>query len=89
MFGIAGVALAQTGDGVAYKELSATFGAELESLKQNSQEQQAMLDKFVSDYADDRKQMARIFESITDRLDKIDGNLRGMNQRIDNIANEK
>ncbi|MDR2338341.1 MAG: hypothetical protein LBE20_06855 [Deltaproteobacteria bacterium] len=79
----------ETGDSVVYKELVGIYGDELDSLKKNSQAQQAMLDKFVSDYTQDRKQLARIFESITDRLDKIDGNLQGLDQRISELTKER
>jgi transcription termination factor NusB len=79
----------ETGDSIVYKELAAIYGVDLDSLKKNSQAQQAMLDKFVSDYDQDRKQLARIFESITDRLDKIEGNLQGLDERIGELTKER
>ena len=73
-------------DGRAYKDLLVTYSNEIDEMKKSANEQQQVLDKFVKDYKEDREQMGRIFESITDRLDRIDGNMKRLDEKIGEIG---
>ncbi len=87
-FGIVSVVEAQTNfdEERAYKDLLAAYNTDIDEMRKNANEQQQVLDKFAKDYKEDREQMGRIFESITDRLDRIDGNMKRLDEKLSEIG---
>jgi hypothetical protein len=69
----------------ATKDLITTFGSDIENLKDRLDEQSKIVDRIVTDQQRDNKQMLNVMESIVDRLDRIDKNMRGMEDKINKM----
>ena len=65
------------------KELTATYGNDIDNLKNTLEEQGRIVSKIVADQQRDRTQMRNVMESIMDRLEKIDKNMQGLEDKIE------
>lgn len=75
----------QLGADSATKDLVATYGSDIESLKNSLDEQNKIVGRIIADRQRDNNQMLNVMESIVDRLDRIDKNMQGMEEKINKI----
>ena len=67
------------------KDLVTTYGGDIETLKSRMEEQSKIVNRLIADQQRDNNQMLNVMEGIIDRLDRIDKNMQGMEEKINNL----
>jgi len=67
------------------KDIIATYGSDIDSLRDSFNKQAEIVSKLAADQQRDKAQMLNVMESIVDRLDRIDKNMQVMEKKINDI----
>ena len=67
------------------KDIIATYGSDIDSLRDGFNKQAEVISKIADDQQRDRAQMLNVMESIVDRLNRIDKNMQVMEEKINNM----
>ena len=67
------------------KDIVATYGSDIDSLKDSFNKQSEIISKIADDQQRDRAQIQNVMESIVDRLNRIDKNMQVIEEKINNM----
>jgi len=67
------------------RDIIATYGSDIDSLRSDLDKQTEIVNKIIADQQRDRAQMLNVMESIVDRLDRVDKNMKGLEEKINRM----
>ena len=67
------------------KDIIATYGNDIDSLRNDLDKQAEIVKKIAADQQRDRTQILNVMESIVDRLDRVDKNMKNLEEKVNRI----